>query len=171
MSKTDVKNLTFNTKIQVLQDFIDELYKKPKRFNAEYLSCFRTLNTIARYKYYWQLDTTTNAKLIQFLIMTKKLLDEFENQNITDLIYIINNYLPTRSRSWMTCYFIFKTYNKHYKELRSIKFPMSEVPIDEFKEMMTDMELYDFRKIKKALKEEKKDKKTQKQKIAEMDLW
>ena len=95
MSKTDVKNLTFDTKIQVLQDFIDELYKKPKRFNAEYLSCFRTLNTIARYKYYWQLDTTTNAKLIQFLIMTKKLLDEFENQNITDLIYIINNYLPT----------------------------------------------------------------------------
>ena len=48
---------------------------------------------------------------------------------------------------------------------------MSEVPIDEFKEMMTDMELYEFRKIKKALKEEKKDKKTQKQKITEMNLW
>ena len=167
MSKTDVKNLELKDKITVLKMYLKELHQKPKRFNLEYLSCFRTLNTIARYPYYWDLTTTTNAKFIQFLMMTKYYLEEFDDiSDFDNLIYIVENYLPHMSRSYMTMYLVFKAYNKHRDELMGIKFPMRKVPYKQFTRYMNDMDICELDKIKKYLK-----KKKPKEELNDVNLW
>ena len=156
MSKMDLKNMKLGTKIEILKEFLKELNLKPKKFNAEYISCFRTLNSLSRYPYYWDLTTATNAKFIQFLLMTKILLKRFDTVDMENLKYIIDNYLPSKTKSLITIYMIFKTYNKHREELAGIKFPIKKVDVDEFKEYMDMMEIQELENTKKLLKKNKK---------------
>ena len=165
MSKLDVKNLDLAEKISVIKDYLDELKEKPKKYRKEYESCFRSLNSINRYPYYWDLKTTTNAKFIQFLLMTKRFLNKSKDDE--DLMYITDNYLPKMSRSYMTMYLIFKTYNKHREELSDIKFPIKKVDYQMYESYMDAVELTELEKIKKYTKKKIK----AKQAISEMDIW
>ena len=165
MSKLDVKNLDLAEKISVIKDYLDELKEKPKKYRKEYESCFRSLNSINRYPYYWDLKTTTNAKFIQFLLMTKRFLNKSRDNE--DLMYITDNYLPKMSRSYMTMYLIFKTYNKHREELSDIKFPIKKVDYQMYEAYMDAVELTELEKIKKYTKKKIK----AKQAISEMDIW
>lgn len=165
MSKTDVKNLELSEKITVLKEYLDNLKEKPKKYRKEYESCFRSLNSVNRYPYYWDLSTTTNAKFIQFLLMTKRFLNK--SNDMDDLVYITDNYLPKMSRSYMTMYLIFKTYNKHREELSDIKFPFKKVNYKIYENYMNDEELFELEKIKKYTKKKIK----AKEEIENMDLW
>ena len=99
-------------------------------------SSFRTLNTRARYPYYWDETTTTHEKFITFLISLKKIFLEtgVKKPVFEDFYSICDRYIPSTGTTYATLYYIFKIYNLKYLDLYALDYDFTRIDYERFKD-------------------------------------
>lgn len=128
LNRTDLRN-----RIELIDNWASEL--KPKKLVEAFQSSFKTLNSRARYPYYWDDTTTTHEKFLTFLITLKRLFlsDDVKHPVYEDFYSIFDRYIPLTGTTCATLYYIFHLYNIKYLDLYPIDYDFRKIDYDNFK--------------------------------------
>lgn len=129
LSRSDLRQ-----RIELIDNWADGL--KHKKLVEALQSSFRTLNTRARYPYYWDETTTTHEKFITFLISLKKIFLEtgVKKPVFEDFYSICDRYIPSTGTTYATLYYIFKIYNLKYLDLYALDYDFTRIDYERFKD-------------------------------------
>lgn len=129
LSRSDLRQ-----RIELIDNWTDGL--KHKKLVEALQSSFRTLNTRARYPYYWDETTTTHEKFITFLISLKKIFLEtgVKKPVFEDFYSICDRYIPSTGTTYATLYYIFKIYNLKYLDLYALDYDFTRIDYERFKD-------------------------------------
>ena len=129
LSRSDLRQ-----RIELIDNWADGL--KHKKLVEALQSSFRTLNTRARYPYYWDDTTTTHEKFITFLISLKKIFLEtgVKKPVFEDFYSICDRYIPSTGTTYATLYYIFKIYNLKYLDLYALDYDFTRIDYERFKD-------------------------------------
>ena len=129
LSRSDLRK-----RIELIDNWADGL--SHKKLVEALQSSFRTLNTRARYPYYWDETTTTHEKFITFLISLKKIFLEtgVKKPVFEDFYSICDRYIPSTGTTYATLYYIFKIYNLKYLDLYALDYDFTRIDYERFKD-------------------------------------
>lgn len=129
LSRSDLRK-----RIELIDNWADGL--NHKKLVEALQSSFRTLNTRARYPYYWDETTTTHEKFITFLISLKKIFLEtgVKKPVFEDFYSICDRYIPSTGTTYATLYYIFKIYNLKYLDLYALDYDFTRIDYERFKD-------------------------------------
>ena len=142
--------------IVLLKEWVDEL--SPKKVRKELVSCFKALNSIKRYKYYWIITTETHKRYLTFLLLLKKVLNT-RKLKTDDVLGLQGGILPLTPKGSATLYYIFKLAQLKENELYEVGLKYSKIDCDKFHDEISDVDWYKIQetieKINKSLKKAK----------------
>lgn len=124
------KRFTLEEKLDLIRAWAADL--KPRAFDYNFKSTFRTLNHSSRWKYIWQEDTVTHNKFLMFLILFKMKMkkEDRDSDNLIDVIDCVKNVYKPKYNDisfYLTLYLIIKVFKIKKNELHSTKLKLDSL--------------------------------------------